>query len=181
MKDERRHSETVVVGRVRKPHGVRGEVAVEVLSDVADRFAVGRELILRAVGAAAHPVRIESSRGQGEVLIVRFAGLESRDEAEPLRDALLEIEREAVPSAPEGSFYEYELTGCRLVDAAQGDLGTVLDVIADGGGWLLEVERGAARLLVPFVDAYLRRVDIAERRIEVDLPPELIALCTSTS
>ncbi len=55
------------------------------------------------------------------------------------------------------------------------------DVIADGGGWLLEVEQSGSRLLVPFVDAYLVRVDVAARRIEVDLPNGLVELCTSTS
>lgn len=181
MNDQRRQPDTVVVGRVRKPHGVRGELAVEILSDVPDRFAVGHELLLRAVGASARTVCVQSSRGRGEVLLVRFEGVDSRDQAETLRDALLEVDRHAVPAAPEGAYYEYELAGCTLVDATDGELGVVIDVIDDGGGWLLDVDRGGARLLVPFVDAYLGGVDIEARRIEVNLPQGLVALCTSTS
>jgi len=181
MTEDLHQKKTVVVGRVRKPHGVGGEVAIEVLSDVPDRFAAGRELLLRPAGGPSRPVRVVATRGHGEVLIVRLDGYSSRQAVESLRGALLEVERAVVPSAPDGTYYEYELTGCVLHDESAGELGVVMDVITDGGGWLLEVGRGSKRLLVPFVKAYLKRVDVEAGRIEVDLPDDLVELCTSTS
>jgi len=181
MSDNPQPPETVLVGRIGKPHGIRGEVAVEVLSDVRARFAVGRELILRISEGEPRRLEIASSRRKGDLRIVRFAGFESRDEVERLRGAVLEIEPADVPRAPDGAYYHYELIGCSVHDGSAGHLGEVAAVIEDGGGWLLEIEQGSASLLMPFVAAYLQRVAIADRRIDVDLPAELIELCTSTS
>jgi 16S rRNA processing protein RimM len=181
MNDRQHLPETVVVGRVRKPHGVRGELTAEVLSDVERRFDVGESLIVRLADGSSHIVEVASSRAHGDLRILRFEGDETRDDVETLRGAHLEVARASVPEAPEGAFYYYELTGCEVRDRTAGVLGRVGDVLEDGGGWLLEVERGADRLLIPFVEAYLVEVDIAGRRIQVELPPGLIELCTSTS
>jgi len=181
MSDKGDLPSTVVVGRIRKPHGVRGEVSVEVLSDVEGRLAVGQRLVVRPRGGDVKSVEVISARSHGDLRILRFDASASRDDVEPLRGAMLEADRATVPEAPDGTFYYYELAGCAVVDATAGDLGQVIDVVEDGGGWLLEIEGRAGRLLVPFVDAYLAAVNIEHRRIEVDLPEGLIKLCTSTS
>ena len=167
MSDRERLPETVVVGRVRKPHGVRGEVTAEVLTDVERRFDVGQSLIVRQQGGEVRTVGIASSRRHGDVRILRFDGDESRDDVESLRRATLEVERAEVPAAPEGAFYYFELTGCEVYDRTVGELGRVADVVEDGGGWLLEVDQG--------------EVDVDGGQIDVALPEGLIELCTSTS
>ncbi len=173
--------ESVVVGRVRKPHGVRGEIAVEPDSDVEGRFAVGVELLARLQSGAVRELTIAASRPHGDVLLVRFDGVDDRDEAELLRSALLEVRRAAVPPPPEGSYYFYELIDSVCVDLTLGELGRVENVIEDGGGLLLELATSSGKLLVPFVEAYVRTVDVEAARIELDLPPGLIETCTSTS
>ncbi|HSM52451.1 MAG TPA: ribosome maturation factor RimM, partial [Thermoanaerobaculia bacterium] len=117
----------------------------------------------------------------GRALLVELAGLTDRDAAEELRGCWLEVPAAAVPPAPEGSFYFFELVGCRCHDRLAGDLGEVVDLLEDGGGLLLLLERPGARLLVPFVERFLLRVDPAGRRIELDLPPGLVETCTSPS
>jgi 16S rRNA processing protein RimM len=171
--------DTVVVGRVRKPHGVRGEVAVEVLSDVSDRFAVGAEMSAVSDSLPARQIRIASVRRATEQAIVRFEGFDSRDKAQELRGARLEVSLESVPAAPSGSYFFFELVGCECEDATAGELGIVEDILEDGGGLVLEIETDKGRLLIPFVEAYLKRVDPVGRRIEVDLPEGLIEACTS--
>jgi ribosomal 30S subunit maturation factor RimM len=71
--------------------------------------------------------------------------------------------------------------GCRCVDRTAGELGRVVEVIEDGGGVLLEIQAAEGRLLLPFVEAYLVRLDIAGGLIETDVPGELIETCVSTS
>ena len=169
--------EVVVVGRAVRPHGLAGDVVVEVESDVAERFAPGSEVRL---GAQGRFLEIVASRPFGDRLLVRFAGFEDRTSVERLRGLELTVPLDAVPAAPPGSFYHFELIDCVCSDAREGELGRVRAIHEDGGGVLLEVEREARKVLVPFVEPFIVRVDVAARRIELDLPPGLVDVCAST-
>jgi 16S rRNA processing protein RimM len=175
--------ETVAVGRVLKAHGVQGEVMVEAISDVPGRLDAGSSLLLVREGEPARAVQVAASRPHKGGALIRFAGIADRDAAEELRGAWLEVPRSQVPEAPEGTYYHYELLGCRCVDCGEGgkDLGEVVEVVEDGGGLLLIVSDGERRIPVPFVQAFLRRVDVAAGRIELDLPPGLLETCASKS
>lgn len=184
--EPRRHElpATVWVADVLRPHGIRGEVKLEIHSDVPGRFDPGSELLV--VGAqAAHPpvssVQVASFRPVRGGGVARFEGFENRDQAESLRGARLEVERRRCPRPPEGSFYFWQLAGCRCVDAEAGELGQVADVIEDGGGVLLRVTDAEREVLVPFVDAFLERVDVTSGRIDLRLPPGLVETCASRS
>ncbi|MDH3525576.1 MAG: ribosome maturation factor RimM [Acidobacteriota bacterium] len=178
---ESRRGAPVLVGLIHKPHGLAGEVAVEPLSDVAGRFDAGSELELAVAGVPRRGVRIRSSRSHGRGLLVAFEGVEDRAGAEELRGGRLEVAREAVPPAAAGEYYHFELLGCRCVDARGTELGVVDDVVEDGGGEILCVRDESGELLVPFVAAFLTRVDVAGGVIELDLPAGLIETCRSRS
>lgn len=179
---------TVAVGRVLRAHGLRGEVVVEVASDNPERFADGAELLLMAPGqagealpeAARRRLVVASSRPHRGALLVAFEGVEDRDAADALRGELA-VPAGEVPAPPPGTWYHFQLLGCRVVDAAAGEIGEVVDLIEDGGGLLLVVEGGGRRVPVPFVERFLVAVDPAARRIEVALPEGLIETCASTS
>jgi len=171
----------VLVGRIRRAHGVRGEVLVEVLSDVRDRFRPGGRLQLVTATGERGEVEVAAVRGHGDGLLLRLAGCEDRDRAEGLRGALLEVAPAASPPPPAGAYYYYEIVGCACLDRRAGPLGEVTGVIEDGGGLLLEIQREGRTLLVPFVRAYLVAFDRAARRIELELPEGLIETCVSRS
>jgi len=180
---------TVLVGRVLRPHGLGGEVVVEVATDNPERFAPGAELLWMPGGAAGEaPVAgarrrlvVDSVRPHRGALLIRFDGCRDRDGADELRGAELAVPAGAVPEPPEGTYYHFQLLGCRVRDEEAGELGAVVELLEDGGGLLLVVEGGGRRLPVPFVASFLRRVDVAGKEIEVALPPGLIEACTSTS
>ena len=175
--------ERVAVGRVLRPHGVRGEVVVEVLSDVPGRLAPGRRLSASWAGKPGRTPRevlVESYRVHKTGALVRFAGAEDRDQAEELRDALLEVDRSEVPEAPEGTYYWYQLLGCRCRVGGE-DLGEVTDLVEDGGGLLLVVSKGGRQVPIPFVRSFLKEVDVERGRIELDLPEGLLEACASGS
>ena len=174
-------AEHVVIGYVRRPHGVRGEVAVEALSDVQGRFTVGAEYSIVVPAGERQTLTVEALRRHKGAWLVRFAGVENRDAADALRGASLEVAESEVPEAPEGSYYHYELLGCTCVDRAEGELGVVTAVREDGGGLLLEISGGGRSLLVPFVQSYLATVDVRNKRIQFDLPAGLTETCVSTS
>lgn len=170
------------MGRIRRPHGVRGAVVVEVLSDHPVRFAPGSSLDVTGVDGRTRRVEIETATPFAGGLRVVFAGVASRDEAEALRGGRLEIDRAEVPPPPAGAHYLFELVGCRAFDRAAGELGAVVDVLEDGGGWLLVVERpGGGRLLLPYVERFIERVDPGAGRIDWRLPEGLIEACASGS
>jgi 16S rRNA processing protein RimM len=160
---------------------VRGEVVVEALSTVTERWRRGSRLTAMLPAAGTRLLEVVSSRRHQSALLVRFADVEDRDAAAELRGAELVVPRAEVPPAAEGSFYYYELAGCRCCDRHAGELGKVVDLLEDGGGLLLLVDDGARRLPIPFVTEYLRRVDVEAGVIELELPAGLIETCASTS
>ena len=179
------------MGRIASAHGLRGELTVDALSDFPERFARGSALILTARGEAPRTVVVAKSRPLSsrhkDRLLVSLQGIEDRTAAEALRGAMLEVDAAAVPPAPEGSWYHFDLVGCRCIDRSAGELGEVVEVVEGGGGDLLRVvapgigDEPGRELLLPFVDAYLAEVDVAQRRILWDLPEGLIEACGSAS
>lgn len=171
----------VVVGRVRRAHGVQGEVSVDVTSDVPGRFSRGAILSVAPVGAQRRPLEIAAVRSRSGQMLVKFVGIDDRDQAQQLRGVALEVALEEVPRSPDGAYYYYQLIGCRCIDATAGPLGVVDDVIEDGGGLLLSVAASGGQLLVPFVESYLAKIDVEHKVIELELPDGLLELCVSRS
>jgi 16S rRNA processing protein RimM len=176
-------SGTVEVGSVVRAHGVRGDVLVYPLSDLAERFAAGSQLWLTGRDGTRRAVTVRASARQApEKLVVAFEGVDDRDAAEALRGARLEVAREAVPEAPAGTYWQFELLGCRAFDERAGELGEVVEVTDAGGGPLLVVALADGRRVpLPFVDRLLVGVDLAARRIDWRLPEGLIEACASRS
>jgi 16S rRNA processing protein RimM len=175
--------DTVLVGVVRRAHGVRGAVIVESLTDNEERWQPGSRLLASggALGAAVRELTVERSQPHSGAVLVAFEGVEDRDAALALRGCELAVPESEVPPPEEGTWYEYQLVGCRCRDAEAGDLGEVVEVLEDGGGLLLLVDDGTRRLPVPFVRAFLTRVDVDAREIDLELPPGLVETCASRS
>jgi 16S rRNA processing protein RimM len=175
--------ERVAVGRVLRPHGLKGEVVVEVLSDVPGRLDPGERLLASRPGGKESPPRtltVASSQPHKTGARVRFEGITDVDGAEALRNLTLEVERSQVPPAEPGTYYYFELLGCRCFDGGE-DLGEVVDLVEDGGGLLLIVAGDVGNVPVPFVERFLRGVDVAAKRIDLELPPGLLETCASRS
>jgi len=172
--------ERVAVGRVLRPHGLRGEVVIQVLSDVPGRLWPGASVLGVREDRPPIPLVVETRRDHKTGAVVRFVGCRDRDQAEALRDLLLEVERSQVPEAPEGTYYWYQLIGCRC-EAGGEDLGEVVDLVEDGGGLLLVVSDGERDVPIPFVRSFLKTMDVERGRIELDLPPGLLEVCASRS
>ena len=174
--------ERVLVGILVRPHGVRGEALVAPRSEREERFAKGSELWLVKPGGAPERVRLESSRPYRDGWLVTFEGISERERIESLRGAVLEVGRDEVAAPPEGSFWLFDLVGCRCHDREEGELGEVVDVVEDGGGWLIVVARsGGRRLVLPFVETFVEAVDVAAKRLDWNLPVGLLESCESRS
>jgi len=172
----------VTVGRIVRPHGVRGEVVVEVLSDNPRRFSPGTEMDGVDTTGQRRRLTVEASAPGAKGTRVRFEGVADRDGAEGLRGLTLEIARGRVPAASGGRHYYFELVGCLCVDTDGAELGRVDDLVESGGGLLLRIDRGGGKgLLIPYAESYLAAVDVCARRIVCRLPEGFIETCTFRS
>lgn len=155
---------TVAVGRVARAHGVQGEVAVLVLSEVEGRFAPGATLWLED----GRILTVESSKPHRGGLLVRFREVRDREQAEGLQRALLVVPESSSPSLPEGSWWDHQIEGCAVETDRGRPLGTVREVIhtAANDVWSV-VDGGGRETLVPVLIDVLVSVDVGAKRIVV--------------
>lgn len=179
--------EWLVVGRVVSAQGLRGELRVLPRSEFPERFTQPGRRWLRHRQEPPRPVQLLTGRqlpGR-ELYVVRFEGVGSRDEAESLVDHELLVRADDRPALEEGEFHLLDLQGLEVRLAPEGRvIGTVVDLIHAGND-LLEVELHAGpgtaagpakarRVLIPFVEPIVPRVDLAEGWLEITPPPGLL-------
>ncbi len=172
----------VVVGRIGRPHGVRGEVSVELRTDEPDRrYADGAVLTVRTTPGCPAPehatLTVAGTRWHQERLLVRFEQLDDRDAAERARDWLLEVvvPADATPAADD-EYYDFQIVGLQVVTTDGAAAGTVKAVLHPGTQDLLVVAReGQEDALVPFVSALVPEVDLAGGRVVVADRPGLLS------
>ena len=169
----------MVVGRIGRPHGVHGDVSVEVRTDEPDRrFADGA--VLQTDRAIPSQIVVASHRWHSGRLLVHFEGVDDRDAASALRGAILEVSVDVTerPSEPD-EFYDHQVVGLAVVNPAGEPLGEVVQVVHGAQDLLVVRRRGANDVMVPFVAALIPEVDLQNRRIVADLPDGLLDLGTS--
>lgn len=170
---------TLVVGRIVKPHGLHGELVVDVRTDSPElRFAPGSVLGLRRRGAgqATESATVTSVRPHSGRLLVRLEGVEGRDAVESLRGALLTVSSAELESIDDpDEFHDHQLEGLPTVLVGGEPLGTVREVVHTPAGELLAVASDSGgEVLIPFVSEIVPEVDLAAGRIVVDPPEGLI-------
>ena len=174
-------ADRVVVGRIGRAHGIKGEVSVEPRTDEpARRFAAGSTLFTRAPGGAVIPttLTVASTRDHQGRLLVRFAEFADRTAAERARGTWLEAEVVAGerPDDPE-DFYDHQLVGLTATDPAGASLGEVVLIEHAGALDLLHLRLHDGRtVLFPFVTALVPEVDVDGGRIVIDDVPGLLEM-----
>jgi 16S rRNA processing protein RimM len=169
-------SEMVLVGRVVKPQGRHGEVAVEPFSDREDRFPKLERAFLPAPGGEAREVRVERCFAHKHRFVLKLEGVDSIDAAETLRGAELRIAESELAALPEGSYYYHQLAGLQVDDEQGSTIGVVESVMETGAETrVLVVRTPEGETLLPFADAFVRSVDLARGRIIAARPEYLVA------
>ncbi len=154
-------STDIVVGVIRAPHGMRGEVRVEPMTDRADeRFRTGSRL-----ATDAETLVIASVRGTAGAPIVLFEGVADRTAAEKLRGRELRVTRDA--ARREGEYLWDELIGLEAWTVAGERLGEVREVLRAGGADVLVVREGDRETLLPALESVIRQIDVAGGKIVV--------------
>jgi 16S rRNA processing protein RimM len=167
-------ADLVLVGRVVKPQGRRGEVKVEPFSDREDRFPTLVRAFVPGPDGGSREVKVEGCWPHKDRFVLKLAGIDSITQAETLRGAELRIPEAELAALPAGSYYYHELTGLRVVDEQGRELGSVASVMETGASTRVLVVRGAVgETLIPFAAEFVKSVEPA-RGVLVVAPPEYL-------
>lgn len=190
-------SDWVWLARIRRTQGRKGEVFAELLTDFPQKFAERRQLLLLpadlhasaavsesasadARSVSARPAELTNHWLHNGGIVLHFSGIDSISAAEALKGLIVAIPRAQRAQLPDDEMYINDLIGCTLVDvgrAVPSIIGEIDDIDRTAGpAPLLVLRRPRGEILIPFAKSYIRRVDLAARRIEMALPEGLIDL-----
>jgi 16S rRNA processing protein RimM len=160
------------VGKIRRPHGVSGEVLVEVFTDFPERLVRGKNLF---VGASKDKLVIRSSRGHADGILLAFSGFDSPESIGQYRNQLLYVAGTDLPELPEGEYYYHELLDLSVVEESGRELGRIAEIIETGANDVyVVVDETGRELLIPVIPDVIRDLDLEARVVTVRLLPGLI-------
>jgi 16S rRNA processing protein RimM len=169
-------SELLLVGRVARAHGNKGQVIVNLDTDFPEeRFAEGNTLVVEH-GGTSTTRRIASVRFHQRRPVIALEGIETMNDAEALAGAELKMPAAALGPLPGGTFYRHDLVGCEVKDRAGRDIGRVTAVEGSMERSRLVVEGAKGELQIPLVDGICVEIDPAQKRIVIDPPEGLLDL-----
>lgn len=163
----------LAVGRVRRPHGIHGEVVVEIHTDFPDRIQPGIEIGLGG-DQPSRWLRLHKVRKHKGCWLFAFEGMLKREDIEDLRGAWVYLPEQERSSLPDNYYYEHELPGLRCVDTAGRELGRVKALLPGPGRALLEVSTAQGEKLVPFASPIVAAVDLEAGTVVLDAPAGLL-------
>ncbi|WP_328942323.1 ribosome maturation factor RimM [Streptomyces sp. NBC_00250] len=165
----------LVVARIGRAHGIKGEVTVEVRTDEPE-LRLGPGAVLLTDPASAGPLTIETGRVHSGRLLLRFEGVRDRTGAEALRNILLisEVDPTEMPEE-EDEYYDHQLMDLDVVLADGTEIGRITEISHLPSQDLFIVERpDGTELMIPFVESIVTEIDLEEQRAVIDPPPGLI-------
>jgi 16S rRNA processing protein RimM len=167
----------VVVGRIARPHGIRGHVIVNPETDfVEDRFAPGAMVWTRSERGDER-LTVASARMQGGRPVVAFDGFSSIDEVERLAGLELRVPEEALQPLENGTYYHHQLVGCAVETTSGQQVGVVKRVDGGGsGGTLLSIDGARGEVLIPFAVDICVEIDVAAKKIRIEPVDGLLEL-----
>lgn len=170
-----RSGEWITLAVVIKTQGRRGEVAVELHSDVPDRFRQDMRLWALGKDGGRREVTLEDLWPHKSFLVLKFQGIETISDAEPMVGAELQVPRSERANLEPGWTYLSDLIGCAVFDGAR-EIGEIEDVQFGAGEAPLLVVKGETKLPyeIPFAEAYLEKLDLAARQVRMKLPEGLL-------
>jgi 16S rRNA processing protein RimM len=170
----------IKVGQVMRPHGIRGELRVRPLAADSQALQPGQPVLVRRPDGSERTQQVTSVRPVTDGLLVQLAEVGDRNAAETMRGVELLVDSDVLPALAGDVYYAFQLVGCRVVDGdGERDCGQVAAVVDNSAHDLLQVRLDRRDWLLPFVERYVRDVDLATRVVRVAGVAELMALATA--
>jgi 16S rRNA processing protein RimM len=164
--------EYLVVGYLRRPHGLHGEMVMEVHTDFPERLKPDTEVY---IGDLYHQMRIASARFHNEGLLIKFQNVETPEQAGRYRNQSVYVSAADRPVLPEGQYYHHELIGFAVVDEKDESIGTLIEIMQTGANDVYVVRRADGRdVLLPVIASVVIVVETGSRQIRVKPIPGLL-------
>lgn len=155
----------LVVGKLRRPHGLKGEILMDVETDFPERLRRGKTVY---VGEEHLPLKIKTIRPQNHARLLSFAEYTDSDQVGVLRNNLVYVKAVDLPRLPEGEYYYHQLIGLRVVDEQGQELGVLAEILETGANDVYRVNApDGTELLFPAIEEVLLGVDLDKREIKV--------------
>lgn len=160
------------VGFIRRPHGIHGELIMDIHTDFPDRLRAGVKVFL---GEEHQPAKLASARPHGTSLLVSFRGLDSPEESGRLRNTWVYVTAADRPPLPEGKVYQYQLIGLRVVTDEGRQLGSLTEIFETGANNVYVVKTPDGKeILLPAIPEVILGIDLPNSEIKVHLLEGLI-------
>jgi 16S rRNA processing protein RimM len=157
----------LVVGFLRRPHGIHGEIVMDLHTDFPERLRSGRKLL---VGEDHKPLTLASARQHQSGMLVKFKGIETPEDAGVYRNQWVYIKASEAPPLPEGQIYQHELFGFKVIDENDTPLGELVEIIETGANNVYVVKDDSGReILLPAIPSVILNLDVEHRLMRVHL------------
>jgi 16S rRNA processing protein RimM len=167
------HDRHVRIGKLGGAKGLTGGLKLISYAEALDLFSPGLPLLMVRPDGSEEVHHVEWVKPQGRSAILALKGIGTRSGAESLAGAEVFIEKALLPELEEGTYYWADLIGLSVFDAGGEYLGRIEEVIATGSNDVYVVQDAGREILVPALKTVVRRIDLAAKRMEVDLPAGL--------
>jgi len=162
----------LVVGFLRRAHGVQGEIIMDLHTDFPERFKSGRKLF---VGEEHKVMTVENVRSHAKGMLIKFKGIETPEETARFRNQWVYIKATDAPPLPEGQIYQHELFGFQVIDENENLLGELVEIIETGANDVYVVKNEAGKeILLPAIPSVILDLDSVRRFMRVHLLEGLI-------
>lgn len=157
----------LTIGFLRRPHGVNGEIILDLHTDFPERLKSGRKLFL---GEEHKPMTLVSARPHAKGMLIKFKGVETPEDVGQYRNQWVYVKASDVPPLPEGQLYQHELFGFSVVDESDNLLGELIEILETGANDVYVVRGAIGReILLPAIPSVVLEIDPARRLIRVHL------------
>jgi len=162
----------LAVGKLRRPHGVKGELLMEILTDFPERLRPGMVLFLEP---SHDPLLLRSVRPHKDGLLVAFQGCETPEAAGAYRNSLVTVKTASQPTLPEGEYYHHQVIGLQVRTTSGQVVGRVIEILSTGAHDVL-VARGETgpEILIPLVQPFLHEINLTTGEMIVSLIPGML-------
>jgi len=162
----------VVIGKLHRPHGVHGELVMQVLTEYPERIKPGIEVY---VGDERLPMRVRNCRGHQQGLLVAFEGCNDPEGAGIYRNKMVAIDTSSIPDLPEGEYYHHQLLGLQVELEGGEPLGLITGILETGANDVCVVRMENGReVLIPMIEDTILKIELKTHKIIVRLMPGLL-------
>lgn len=163
-------TDKVAIAFINKCWGIKGEVIAEPLTNFPQRLMKLKKVHVSGT-RIDYDLTIDKIRQHSARVVIKFAEIDDRDEANRLRNCYIEIDKDDVYDLPEGHFYKFDLIGLDVYDGEKNVIGIIEDVWEYPASDVLVVKSDKGRLLIPFLEKFVKNIDLNQNSMEVELLP----------